>query len=177
MNYARMQPVPDYIFNTTALSNFAAAGRLDLLAARYRQHAFTTIEVGDELRRGFHAGYAYLKTAWQQIETVSSTGWLRVIGPESAVEYQLRAEFDELLDPGEASCLTLAISRQLIFVTDDLAARRLAQARNVPLTGTLGILIALVRANALPLAEANEMLAAMIRRRYHSPVDRLDDLI
>jgi predicted nucleic acid-binding protein len=107
--------MPDYIFNTTALSNFAAIDRLDLLADHYRGQAFTTVEVGDELRRGFHAGYAYLEAAWQQLETVSPSGWLRVLSPESAVEHTLRAEFDELLDPGEASCLTLAISRQLVF--------------------------------------------------------------
>jgi predicted nucleic acid-binding protein len=169
--------MPDYIFNTTALSNFAAIGRLDLLADRYRGQAFTTVEVGDELRRGFHVGYAYLEAAWQQLETVSPSGWLRVLSPESSAEHSLRAEFDELLDPGEASCLTLAISRQLTFVTDDLAARRLARARKVLLTGTLGILVALVRSNALLLPEANEILAAMIQRRYHSPVDRLDGLI
>ena len=40
-----MPPVPDYIFNTTALSNFAAVDRLDLLTERYRGQAFTTLEV------------------------------------------------------------------------------------------------------------------------------------
>jgi predicted nucleic acid-binding protein len=169
--------VPDYIFNTTALSNFAAVIRLDLLAERYRGQAFTTVEVGDELRRGFNAGYAYLKAAWQQLETVNDTGWLRILSPEAAAEHRSRAEFDELLDPGEASCLVLAISRQLTFVTADLAARRLARAKNVPLTGTLGILIALVRHHDLSLQEANGMLTTMIRRRYRSAVDRLDDLI
>ena len=109
--------MPDYIFNTTALSNFAAVSRLNLLAAHYRGQSFTTVEVGDELRRGFNAGYSYLEAAWQQLDTVSSTGWLRILTPESATEHRLRAEFDDILDPGEASCLALAISRQLIFVT------------------------------------------------------------
>jgi len=35
--------MPEYIFNTTALSNFAAADRLDLLAERYGDRAFTTV--------------------------------------------------------------------------------------------------------------------------------------
>jgi predicted nucleic acid-binding protein len=169
--------MPDYIFNTTALSNFAAASRLNLLAARYQGAGFTTIEVGDELRRGISAGYNYLEAAYQQLETVDPAGWLRVLSPESTPEHRLRAEFDELLDPGEASCLALAVSRQLIFVTDDLAARQLAEARNVPLTGTLGILIVLVRDKTLSLQEANEMLTDMIQRGYRSPVDRLDGLI
>jgi predicted nucleic acid-binding protein len=54
-----MQRMPDYIFNTTALSNFAAARRLDLLKTRYRGIAFTTVEVSNELRKGVKAGYSY----------------------------------------------------------------------------------------------------------------------
>jgi predicted nucleic acid-binding protein len=73
--------------------------------------------------------------------------------------------------------LALAASRGLILATDDLAARRLAEGESVSLTGTLGVLVALVRDNALFLPEANAMLAAMIERRYRSPVDKLDDLI
>ncbi len=169
--------MPDYIFDTTVLSNLAVVGRMDLLEKRYRRVALTTVEVSDELRRGLQAGYAYLESALPQIETVSPGGWLRIAMPESVAEHQLRVEFDLLLDPGEASCLALAISRGLILVTDDLAARQLAQARGVRLTGTLGILLALVRDDMLALEEANALLAEMIERRYRSPVDRLDDLI
>jgi predicted nucleic acid-binding protein len=169
--------MPEYLFNTTVLSNFAAAGRLDLLAERYRGLAFTTVEVGDELRKGVKAGYAYLEAILEQLEPVDSAGWLRILAPESATEHRLRSEYDHFLDPGEASCLALAIARGLTFVSDDLAARRLAEANGVPLTGTLGILIRLVREGALPLNEANAMLSAMIERCYRSPVDRLDDLV
>jgi predicted nucleic acid-binding protein len=97
--------------------------------------------------------------------------------PNSAAEHRLQSEFDQFLDPGEASCLALAISRQMTLVTDDLAARRLAEKREVPLSGTLGILIALVRQNTFSLKEANAILAAMIQRRYRSPVDSLDEFI
>ena len=169
--------MPDYIFDTTVLSNLAVVGRMELLEKRYRQVALTTIEVSDELRRGLQAGYGYLENALAQIETIRPGGWLRIATPESVAEHQLRVEFDLLLDPGEASCLALAISRGLILVTDDLAARDLAQERDVRLTGTLGILLALVRDDMLSLEEANTILAEMIERRYRSPVDRLDDLI
>ena len=169
--------MPDYIFDTTVLSNLAVVGRLDLLEKRYRTVGFTTVEVSDELRRGLQAGYGYLENVLQQIQSISSGGWLRIVAPESPAEHQLRGEFDLLLDPGEASCLALAISRGLILVTDDLAARQLAQERGVPLTGTVGILLALVRDGVLSLTEANGILAKMIERRYRSPVDRLDDLI
>jgi predicted nucleic acid-binding protein len=169
--------MPEYIFDTTVLSNLAVVGRLDLLEKRYRKMAVTTVEVSDELRRGFQAGYGYLEDALQQVQAISPGGWLRILAPESEPEHQLRGEFDLLLDPGEASCLALAISRGLILVTDDLAARQLAQERDVPLTGTVGILLALVRDRVLSLTEANGILAKMIERRYRSPVDRLDELI
>ena len=169
--------MPDYIFYTTVLSNLAAVGRLDLLEKRYRTVGFTTVEVSDELRRGLQAGYGYLENVLQQIQSISPSGWLRIVAPESPAEHQLRGEFDLLLDPGEASCLALAISRGLILVTDDLAARQLAQERDVPLTGTVGILLALVCDRVLSLTEANAILAQMIERRYRSPVDRLDEVI
>jgi predicted nucleic acid-binding protein len=169
--------MPEYVFDTTVLSNFAAVHRLDLLEGRYRGVVFTTLEVSNELRKGIKAGYAYLKPALQQIETISPSGWIRLLSPDSAVEHRLQSEFDQFLDAGEASCLALAISRGFTLVTDDLAARRLAQARDVPLTGTLGILIALVRDDALPLNKANAILTTMIQRRYRSPVDRLDELV
>lgn len=49
--------MPDYIFDTTVLSNLAAIGRLDLLEKRYRETGLTTVEVSDELRRGLQAGF------------------------------------------------------------------------------------------------------------------------
>ncbi len=112
-----------------------------------------------------------------QTEAVDSDGWLRILVPTSAAEHRLRSEFDQLLDLGEASCLAFAISRRLTLVTDDLAARRLAGQRGVSLTGTLGILVTLVRDSVFPLKDANAMLAVMIQRRYRSPVDSLDDFI
>jgi predicted nucleic acid-binding protein len=169
--------MPEYIFDTTVLSNLAAVERLDLLEKRYRTVGLTTVEVSDELRRGFQAGYGYLENVLQKIQATSPGGWLRIATPESVAEHRLRGEFDLLLDPGEASCLALAISRGLVLVTDDLAARQLAQERGVVLTGTVGILLALVRDSSLSLTEANAILAEMIARRYRSPVARLDELI
>jgi hypothetical protein len=108
--------MPDHIFDTTVLSNLAAVGRLDLLEKRYGKVGVTTVEVSDELRRGFQAGYGYLENVLQQIQSISPGGWLRIVAPQSLAEHQLRGEFDLLLDPGEASCLALALSRGLILV-------------------------------------------------------------
>jgi predicted nucleic acid-binding protein len=69
----------DYIFDTTALSNFSAAKNLDLLRQRYENHAFTTVEVVGELRKGLRAGYSHLSEVLTQIDTIDSSGWLKVI--------------------------------------------------------------------------------------------------
>jgi len=95
--------MPDYVFDTTVLSNFAAAGRLDLLEKRYRGVAFTTIEVSDELRKGLKAGYAYLEPVLQGIETSDPDAWIDILVPQAAEERRLRAELDDYLGAGEAS--------------------------------------------------------------------------
>jgi len=97
--------------------------------------------------------------------------------PEKADEDALRLEILPLLGAGEASCLALAVSRNLVLATDDKAARRMAIRRNVRLIGTVGILAKLVKEGQLSLKEGNEILQAMRKRRYRSPVERLDDLI
>lgn len=172
-----MQQMPDYIFDTTVLSNFASIGRIDLLKKRYPGTAFTTIEVIEELRKGVKAGYVFLQYVLQQIEALDSEEWPRILIPDFTAERRLRLEYDLILDPGEASCLALAISRDMTLVTDDLAARRLAEESGVSLSGTLGILIASVRDNTFSLEDANAMLAEMIRRHYRSPVEHLDEFI
>ena len=140
-----------------------------MLKARDHGVGSTTIGVSDELRRGVIEGCQHLAPALQQIETVNPEGWLRVLSPSSADEHRLRMALDRSLDPGEASCWALAASRGLILGSDDLAARRLAESEGVSLTGTLGVLVALVPDDALSPSGANTMPAAMIRRPYRSP--------
>ena len=169
--------MPDYIFDTTVLSNFAAAGKSELLAKRYGRRAFTTVEVVDEMIRGVKKGYSYLESIVQKIEIEGSNCWLRILVPSSADEHLLRSQFDPFLDQGEASCLALATSREMIFATDDLAARRLSLERKISITGTLGVLIEMVQNEILSLKEANEVLSVMIRENYRSPEERLDEFL
>ena len=49
--------MPDFIFDNTIPSNFAAIGKVDLLAKHFEKNAFPTIEVMDELKRGIERGY------------------------------------------------------------------------------------------------------------------------
>lgn len=171
--------MPDtaYVFDTTVLSNFALVGQAVLLEKLYRGRAFTTLMVVDEIRRGIEAGYVHLRDSLEQLVAISPRGWLQLLPLDRADEQRLYTELSGQLGPGEASCLALAIARGFNLVTDDLAARHLAAKRNVLLTGTLGILLRLVREEHLSLDVANHFLAEMIQQRYYSPVHRLDDLV
>ncbi len=164
-----------FIFDNTVLSNFAAIGKTELLAKLFQKNAFTTIEVVEELKRGIEKGYRFLIPALSAAE--SSKGWLEVLVLKSLEESRLRQELDEFLHPGESSCVVFAISRNMILVTDDLAARKLAARRNVGLTGTVGLLVEMIRRNLLPLEEGNALLRQLIDDGYRSPCDRLDELV
>jgi len=166
--------MPDFIFDNTVLSNFAAIGRTDLLAGLFKGNAFTTVEVVEELRRGIDKGYSSLVSVLAATE--NTNGWLQTVVMQSHQESRLRQELDELLHPGESSCIALAASRNMILVTDDLAARKAAARRNVRLTGTVGLLLEMVRSSVLPIAEGNTLLKKMTDSGYRSPVNRLDEL-
>lgn len=66
--------MPDFIFDNTVLSNFAAIGKVDLLAKLFMKNSFTTIEVMDEVKRGIERGYLYLVPALNAAES-SKGGW------------------------------------------------------------------------------------------------------
>ena len=133
--------------------------------------------VAEEIQRGLASGYAQLQIALDILSPLQPAGWLPVLSLESANEQALYMELIASLGPGEAGCLALAIARKLTLASDDLAARRQAAQRGVPLTGTIGILIRLVREGHVPLAAANRILAQMIALDFRSPVENLDTLI
>ena len=126
-----MPTMPEFILDSTVLSNFAAVGIVELLADPYKQKAYTTAEVLNELKRGVERGYLYLEAAVKAVE--GPTCWVKLAALESVNEQLLCQEFGEFLDPGESSCLVVAISRGMVLATDDIAARRLATRRNVSL--------------------------------------------
>jgi predicted nucleic acid-binding protein len=91
-----------------------------------------------------------------------------------------QSQFQQLnrqLGSGEASCLAIAVQRNWKVATDDKDARRWAIRLHVPHTGTLGILVMLVKYERIKLSEGNKWLLRMIKAGYHSPVMTLDKLI
>lgn len=164
---------PHWYFDTVTLSNFALAGRLDLLIRRYGHRALITPEVLDEVSDGVVAGFTDLHT----IEAAVAAGRLTGAASLAAGERVLYRELLETLSPGEASCIASARARGGIVVTDDRAARARCEERGLAITGTIGILLACTRDGTLSAAEGDATLQAMIDTGYYSPVRRLSDVL
>ena len=172
-----MQPVHKrkgiYLFDTVALSNFAPAGRFDLILSRYGKKAVVTPEVLDEIVAGVVAGYFALK----EIEDAVESDAVTLAAPlSSSAERQIYRDLLHTLAPGEASCITQAVSRGGTVVTDDRTARQHCSERDIPVTGTIGILKACCNDDTLSTEEADQILDAMIDAGYYAPIRRISDL-
>ena len=62
-------------------------------------------------------------------------------------------------------------------LTDDLDAKKLAQRRGIPVSGTIGVLVEAVRTGILSVDERNVMLSNMIAKGYFYPFERLNELL
>jgi predicted nucleic acid-binding protein len=59
----------------------------------------------------------------------------------------------------------------------DVDARITAQRFEVPVSGTIGVLIYFIHRKHITLEEGNRMLKSMINKGYYSPIRILDDLL
>ncbi len=95
----------------------------------------------------------------------------------SKSEHSIFRELIGNLGRGEASCIAAAKIRSLIVVTDDRAARNVCVQKNIPLTGTIGILKAAVVDGQVTLSQANEIHQKMVDSGFYSPIKNLADVI
>jgi predicted nucleic acid-binding protein len=162
-----------WVFDTVTLSNFALAGRLDLLISRYGHRAQLTSPVLDEVSEGVAAGYPALRV----IEEAVAAGELGCAGPLTPDERLTYRGLLRSLSPGEASCIVCAEKRGGVVVTDDRAARSCCAEHGVKFTGTIGILKALCLDGTIAPAAADSILRSMVDAGYRSPVARVSDFV
>jgi len=160
------------ILNTTVLSNFASVGELDLIKRLFGV-VYTTHEVHEEILRGISRGYQYLEDVDHEM-SFDETGWLRVVAIRSPTEHQSMNDLLKRLGMGESSCIAIAKSRTMIFMSDDRIARRIANEMGVSISGTIGILVRCVNKDIISFLEGNSILIEMIQKGYMSPVDSLE---
>jgi predicted nucleic acid-binding protein len=155
------------LLDNTVLSNFALAGELPLLKEFCRGSGATTLKVVDEFDTGVVRG----------LFKAPDFSWLRIFDFENEIEKSMFARLNQRLGVGEASCLTLAILRKYDFLSDDMMVRKIAYREGVRISGSVGVLIALVKMEKITLANGNKVLSNFIRHGYFSPTDKLDEFL
>lgn len=163
------------VTNTTIVSNFAAVSRLSLLNQLWKQ-VYLPEQVFAEVQSGLNSGYAFYEGIEAYIHPWTEGGWLHLTGLQTSEELELFGRLLGRLHTGEAASITLAYHRGWTFLSDDKAARQAARLLEIPVAGTIGILIALVRRQHLTLEAADGLLTHMRTHGYFSPVETLRDL-
>ena len=154
------------LLDNTVLSNFAVVGRMDLAFQLYANRVVTTQGVMHEYQVAVAAGLL-ARRAWDDLTVVEMT----------SEELVLCETLAPRLGIGERTCLAVAHARGGLFVSDDGDARAAAKRLDVPVSGTVGILVLAVRLEYATLAEANALLIEMIAAGYRSPLRVLDTLV
>ena len=160
-----------FIVNNTVLSNFAFVDRLDLLKGIF-QFVYLTPEIQQEVINGVNEGYQFQERTQRAIDTQE---WLKLTTLKQEEVKSFRQFFPKL-DEGEASCLAAAKERGWLFLTDDMAARKLSVLLNVKIAGTIGVLLMAVEQRLISIEQGDALLQAMIDNGYFSPVNSLSEL-
>ena len=150
------------LLDNTVLSNFAVVERSDLIRLSLGDAAATADEAFAECQVGMRLGRL----------PVCDWSWLRIL----ELNEDERARYEQLrerLNAGESACLAIAATRGYRVFTDDRDAREIALQMQIPISGTLGLLIRLVQQKQLALTEANILLRRMIVAGYRSPISDL----
>lgn len=164
------------ISNTTLISNFAAIGRLNLLHLCW-ESLYISEQVFAEIQDGRMQGYTFYDNIEREISPFTPDGWLQLTSLQSPDEFRLFGELLGELHHGEAACLAIAAQRKWVFLSDDRAARQAAAKLSVPVSGTLGVLVSLVKRGLLKIEDGDLILQAMIVKGYFSPVHSLTVLL
>lgn len=155
------------LLDNTVLSNFALLGEMALLKYYCKDKGSTTTDVLVEFERGVK----------ERIFANTKLDWLKILDLEDIKEKTLFLNLSKRLGMGEASCLAIAIQRGYDLLSDDMAVRKIALREGVRLSGSLGVLLELIRTKRITFEMGNKVLKGFIQYGYFSPVDRLDELL
>lgn len=154
------------LLDNTVLSNFALVEQLALIPIALEGQVATTSQVMAEYNNGVTKG----------ILPPNQLEWLQIINLNTE-ETELFAMYCDRVNAGEASCLAVASLRNGRLLTDDRDARKLAAQLQIPVSGTLGILLRLVHLKQIAIGTANTLLGQMIQKGYRSPISTLNHLL
>jgi predicted nucleic acid-binding protein len=161
--------MPEIIFDSCVLSNFALADAFLIVERLYAHSAFITAFVAAEILRGIQKGHSGL----ERVQAAQRAGWIKEINLAPGTEKSLFETLSLPLGLGEASAIAAAVNRGWIFACDDRLARREAASRGVKLTGTIGILIKATNRKIVNADGADKILTLMVKRGFYSPIQSL----
>lgn len=157
-----------FVLDNTAISNFSAVGRMDILHERYGGRLVLTREVLLEAENGPRP---------EAIRLALEEGWveLRPLYADSEAHRVFVELRDRGFGMGEASSIAVACSEAetWVFVSDDRDARREASRLGVGVVGTYGVLARQVAEGGMSLEEGNALLGRMISSGFRSHSDNL----
>lgn len=153
-------PQPVYL-DATVISNFASTSSIKFLV-HVIEDPRVVPAVRNEIEQGVEHGHEYLTSAVEAFgEGLSASDVPPEIGG-----VQLR----ERLDPGEAEALRGAVEHSGALATDDLAARRLAGELDVPVTGSIGLLVLGIERDRFDTETADGLVETWrTERGYYAP--------
>ena len=162
--------MPEIIFDTCVLSNFALSGSLPLIGVLYPRTSFVAEMVVLENLRGIQKGFSALVA----VRLALNEGWLQEVSLSHPEERRIFENLSVSLGIGESSSIAIAHRRGYVFACDDRAARKEATLCGVRLTGTVGILVRAAASGVLDLNKANSILKGMIEAGFYAPVQRIE---
>lgn len=161
-------PQPVFL-DATVISNFASTNTVEFLV-KLLESPIVVPAVRDEIEQGVDLGHDYLTGA---IEAFDEGLTVSDVPPEMG-----GVQFSNRLDPGEAEALRGAAERDGTLATDDLVARRLAAERDVPVTGSIGLLVLGIRSEHIDSETADEWIDIWRNERgYYAPVESVTELL
>lgn len=147
------------VLDTTCLSHFARADRLDVLRGLLTDdECWTTRAVLQELSRGYGD--------YPALELVTEGDWLRVAQLDTLAEASLFAKWARNIgsskrDLGEASVFAVAELRMGTAITDDRHAVEVARASGLDVHGTIWLLAVACRHGKLSEPAAGNLVEAL----------------
>jgi predicted nucleic acid-binding protein len=153
-------PQPVFL-DATVISNYASTNSVEFLV-RVLETPLVVPAVRDEIEQRVNLGHEYLARA---VEAFDEGLPVSSVPPEigSVSPY-------ERLDTGETEALRGAAERDGTLATDDLAARRLATELDVPVTGSIGLLVLGIKREHIDSATADEWLDIWRTKRATTPL-------
>ncbi|MDI9639204.1 DUF3368 domain-containing protein [Oscillatoria amoena NRMC-F 0135] len=127
------------VSNTTPLSELAKVGKLELVQAVFGKIIIPQ-EVYDELTTGSHPAANLVPSAdWIEVRVIQDRQRLLTLQEQTG------------LDLGESAAIILAEELSAVrLLIDERAGRQIAQSRNIPIVGTMGLLLLAKQLKLIP---------------------------